>query len=111
MPALTSSRVGSFCGTSGADCTFSWPSAAKTSRKVERIWFRLAMARSCRGSEKEAASYRACAPKASPARDRVRQAARDPGERQADAPDAGDDQRRGRRQTGGGRQGGGGETA
>src|SRR5690606_32667814 len=91
MPALTNSRVGSFWGTSGADCTFSWPSAAKKSRKVERIWFRLAMARSCRGSEKEAASYRAFAPKASPARDRRGCAAGDPGDRQADAQDVDDD--------------------
>src|SRR5688500_8436308 len=37
MPALTNIKVGSLCGTSGADGTRAWPAFSKKSRKPRRM--------------------------------------------------------------------------
>jgi hypothetical protein len=37
IPALTNIRVGSLCGTSGADGTRAWPAFSKCSRKERRM--------------------------------------------------------------------------
>ena len=39
MPALTNIKVGSLCGTSGAEGTRVWPFFSKNSRKERRISF------------------------------------------------------------------------